>query len=139
MRTVRRLDRADARLLVAAAIERAEAIGVPMCIAVADESGVLIAFERMDGGKVSGVSIAIDKAYTAAAARKSTAFYADDTNPASPGVRIQGTDGGRFIRLRGGEPVEVDGELVGAIGVSGGTGEEDVDVAAHAIERFLAR
>jgi uncharacterized protein GlcG (DUF336 family) len=137
VRTVRRLDRSDARRLVDAALERAAAIGVPMCVAVCDESGVLIAFERMDEGKVSGVSLAIDKAYTAAAARKSTAFYADDSNPASPGARIQGTDGGRFTRLRGGVPVEVSSSVVGAIGVSGGTGPQDVDVAEHAIMRFL--
>lgn len=133
MLTVRRLSRADARVLIEAALERAATIGVPMCVAVSDESGVLIAFERMDGGKVTSVSIAIDKAFTAAGAQASTAFYADESNPASPTWRIKGTNGGRFTTLRGGIPIDVDGQIVGAIGVSGGTGQQDVDVAEYAI------
>lgn len=136
MLTVRRLDLADARVLITAAVERAGEIGVDMCVAVCDESGVLIAFERMDRGKVTSVAIAIDKAFTAAGAHKSTAFYAED--PASPTWRIKGTNDGRFTILRGGVPIVVDGAIVGAIGVSGGTGAEDVDVAEHAIARLAA-
>ncbi|MBW8298036.1 MAG: heme-binding protein, partial [Hydrogenophaga sp.] len=67
MLTIRRLDIADARLLIAGAGDKAREIGVPMCIAITDESGQLIAFERMDGGKVTSTTIAIDKAFTAAA------------------------------------------------------------------------
>ena len=58
MLTVKRLDLADARILIEGAAEKAREIGVPMCIAITDESGNLIAFERMDGGKITSVTIA---------------------------------------------------------------------------------
>ncbi|HEX6445150.1 MAG TPA: heme-binding protein [Streptosporangiales bacterium] len=137
MLTIRRLDIADARLILAGAAEHAERIGVPMCTAVVDESGVLIAFERLDGGKVSSVAIAIDKAFTAAAARNTTAFYGDESRPGSPGWRIKGTNGGRFSTIGGGVPVVVDGQVVGGIGVSSGTAAQDVEVAEAALGHFL--
>ncbi|MCQ8210354.1 heme-binding protein, partial [Cutibacterium acnes subsp. acnes] len=68
MMTIKRLDISDARLLIKGAADKARDIGVPMCIAVVDESGNLVAFERMDGGKTTSVIIAQDKAFTAAAA-----------------------------------------------------------------------
>ncbi|HZD66266.1 MAG TPA: heme-binding protein [Acidimicrobiales bacterium] len=138
MLTTRRLDIADARCVLEGAGRRAEEIGVPMCTAVVDHAGVLVAFERLDGGKVSSVDIAIDKAYTAAAARKETAFYGDDTEPNSPAWRIHGTNGGRFSTIGGGVPVIVDGEVVGGIGVSSGTATQDVDVAEAALAHFHA-
>ena len=75
MLSIKRLSLADAHILIEGAKQKAVEIGVPMCIAVADESGNLIAFERMDGGKVTSISIAQDKAFTAGAARKSTHEY----------------------------------------------------------------
>ncbi|MBO0828208.1 MAG: heme-binding protein [Streptosporangiales bacterium] len=137
MLTVRRLDIADARSILAGAARHAEEIGVPMCSAVVDEAGVLIAFERLDGGKVSSVGIAIDKAFTAGAARNTTAFYGDESRPGSPGWRIQGTNGGRFSTIAGGVPVVVDGQVVGGIGVSSGTADQDVEVAEAALAHFL--
>lgn len=70
MLTIKRLDIAEARSIIAGARAKADAIGVPMCIAITDEGGNLIAFERMDGGKVSSITIAIDKSYTASAAKR---------------------------------------------------------------------
>ncbi len=136
MLTTRSLDLEDARLVLAGAAKRAEEIGVPMCMAVTDAAGVLVAFERMDGGKVSSVSIAIDKAFTAAAARRETAFYGDAENPQSPAWRIHGTNGGRFSTIGGGVPIIVDGQVVGGIGVSSGSQAQDVDVAAAAVIYF---
>jgi uncharacterized protein GlcG (DUF336 family) len=135
--TTRRLDIAEARLALQAAAERADEIGVPMCTAVVDDAGVLIAFERMDGGKVSSVSIAIDKAFTAAAARNPTAFYGDESNPKSPTWRIKGTNDGRFNVIGGGLPVVVDGAVVGGVGVSSGTAQQDEDVAQAAVTALL--
>ena len=83
MQTFQRLDIADARVLIAGARARAEEIGVPMCIAITDESGQLVAFERMDGGKVTSTTIAIDKSFTASAARKPTHEYGDSASPES--------------------------------------------------------
>lgn len=136
MRTTHCLDIEEARALLSAAAKRSDEIGVPMCTAVVDAFGVLIAFERMDGGKVSSVEIAIDKAFTAAAARNRTAFYGDESNPNSPTWRIKGTNGGHFQTIGGGVPVVIDGEIVGAIGVSSGTAAQDVDVAEAAVAAF---
>ena len=70
MLTVNRLSHADALILIHGAREKAYEIGVPMCISVVDESGNLIAFERMDGAKAHSILISQDKAYTGGAARK---------------------------------------------------------------------
>lgn len=137
MLTIRRLDIADARCLLRGAEQRSAEIGVPMCTAVADESGSLIAFERLDGGKVSSTSIAIDKAFTAAASRNSTTFYGDEANPASPTWRINGTNGGRFSTIGGGVPIAIDGVVVGGIGVSSGSQAQDIDVAESAVRYFM--
>ncbi|RVV98462.1 heme-binding protein [Mesobaculum littorinae] len=133
MLTVRRLDIADAGILIAGARARAQEIGVPMCIAVTDEGGTLLAFERMDGGKVTSVTIAIDKAYTAAAAKKATHEYGEISQPGGPAYGIASAIGGRLMVVGGGLPVIVDGEVVGAIGVSSGTPAQDRDVAQAGI------
>lgn len=136
MLTVARLDAADAAALLSAAAERAREIAVPMCTAITDESGQLIAFERMDGGKVSSISIAIDKAFTAAAARNATAFYGEASKPDGPAWGIDKTNGGRFCVIGGGLPILIDGVVVGGIGVSSGTAVQDADVAEHAVAAF---
>ena len=137
MLTIKRLDIEDARTLIAAARARADEIGVPMCIAVTDEGGNLVAFERMDGGKVTSVTIAIDKAYTAAAARKATHDYGAASQPGAPAYGIASAIGGRLMVVGGGLPVIVDGEVVGGIGVSSGTPDQDRDVAQAGIDGFL--
>lgn len=116
MMTINRLDLADARLLIEGAAHKAREIGVPMCIAVVDESGTLIAFERMDGGKVTSVTIAQDKAYTAAAARKATHEYNAVNVPGSLTFGIHTEVGGRLSSVGGGLPVVVNGEVVGGSG-----------------------
>src|SRR5210317_58363 len=75
MLNIKRLSLADAQLLIEGAKAKAEEIGVPMCISVTDESGNLIAFDRMDGGKVHSITLSQDKAFTAASARKATHEY----------------------------------------------------------------
>lgn len=139
MMTVNRLDAADARLLIEGAAARATEISVPMCIAVTDESGHLVAFERMDGGKVTSITIAIDKAFTASAARKATHEYGESSQPGSPAYGIASAIGGRLMVVAGGLPVMVDGAVVGGIGVSSGTPAQDRDVAQAGIEFFLNR
>ena len=138
MLTINRLDIADARLLIAGARTRSEAIGVPMCIAITDESGNLIAFERMDGGKVTSTTIAIDKSYTASAAKRATHEYGAASQPGAPAYGINSAIGGRLMVVGGGLPVVVDGQVVGGIGVSSGTPAQDQDVAQAGIDHFLA-
>jgi uncharacterized protein GlcG (DUF336 family) len=136
MITINRLSNEDAHFLLKAAADKARAIGVPMCIAVADESGNLIAFDRMDGGKVSSISIAIDKAFTAAAARNGTHVYGELCQPGKPTFGIHITNGGRFCIIGGGLPIVVDGEVVGGIGLSTGTAQQDLECAEAAVAAF---
>src|SRR5690606_31622710 len=96
MLDIKRLSIDDARLLIEGAIAAANQIKVPMCIAVTDESGHLIAFERMDGGKIASISIAIDKAFTSATARRATHIYNENCVPGKPSYGIHNTNGGRF-------------------------------------------
>jgi uncharacterized protein GlcG (DUF336 family) len=138
MLTVMRLDIADARVLIAGARARSEAIGVPMCIAITDESGNLIAFERMDGGKVTSTTIAIDKSYTSAAAKRATHEYGVASQPGAPAYGINSTIGGRLVVVAGGLPIIVDGAVVGGIGVSSRTPAQDQDVAQAGLDHFLA-
>lgn len=138
MLTFKRLDLADAGILLAGARSKADAIGVPMCIAVTDESGNLIAFERMDGGKTTSITIAIDKAFTAAGARRATHDYGAASQPGSPTYGINSAIGGRLVVVGGGLPVEVDGVVVGGIGVSSGTPVQDREIAQAGINQFLS-
>lgn len=139
MINVNRLDLNDARVLLAQAQRRAKEIGIPMCIAVTDESGHLIAFERMDGGKITSSIIAIDKSFTASGARKATHEYGEASQPGSPAYGINSTLGGRLLIVAGGVPVIVDGEVVGGVGVSSGTPLQDRDVAEFAVAAFSSR
>lgn len=136
MLTINRLDIADARIIIAGARAKADAIGVPMCIAITDESGNLIAFERMDGGKVTSTTIAIDKSYTASAAKKATHEYGTASQPGSPAYGINSAIGGRLMVVGGGLPITVDGAVIGAIGVSSGTPAQDTEVAQAGIDHF---
>ena len=129
-----------ARTILAAAEHRATEINVPMNIAIVDDGGHLLAFSRMDGAKLSSIRIAINKANSSAIRRK----------PSGPSLLPNGQpdqmlslslaigSGAQQTPLRGGLPLIVDGEVVGAIGVSNGSEDEDVDVAhagAAAIEK----
>lgn len=136
MLTIKRLDLTEARQLIAGATEKARDIGVPMCIAIVDESGNLIAFERMNGGKTSSVIIAQDKAFTAAAAKKATHEYNAANVPGSLAFGIHTEVGGRISSVGGGLPVIVDGEVVGGIGLSSGTPQQDMDCAQAGIDYF---
>lgn len=137
MLSIKRLSLEDARVLIAGARAKAEEIGVPMCIAVTDESGQLIAFERMDGGKITSTIIAQDKAYTAAGAKRTTESYGEVSLPGKPAYGINSAIGGRLLVVAGGIPVVVDGQVVGAIGLSSGTPAQDTECARAGIDYFL--
>jgi glc operon protein GlcG len=128
-----------AQLVLTAAQARAVEIKVPMDIAVVDDGAHLLAFARMDGAKLSSVEIAIRKAQGAAIRRLPTApaRTGEEVNVVlSMGLAL--ATQGRQIPVRGGLPLLVDGVCVGAIGVSNGTEDQDVDVAqagVRALER----
>ncbi len=138
MLTVNRLSIEDARVLIEGARNKADEIGVPMCISVVDESGNPIAFERMNGGKVTSSIIAGDKAYTAAGARKGTHEYNAACVPGNLVFGVHTAIGGRICVVGGGLPVLVDGEVVGGIGLSSGTPQQDMECAQAGIDHFLA-
>jgi uncharacterized protein GlcG (DUF336 family) len=138
MLNIKRLDNADARVLIEGARAKSDEIGVPMCIAITDEGGNLVAFERMDGGKVTSITIAIDKSYTASAAKKATHEYGEVSQPGAPVYGIASAIGGRLMVVGGGLPVVIDGDVVGGIGVSSGTPAQDREVAQAGIDHLIA-
>ena len=109
-----------------------------MCIAITDDSGNLIAFERMNGGKAHSIHVATDKAFTAGAARKATHEYNEVNTPGSLAFGIHTEVGGRISSVGGGLPVMVDGECVGGIGASSGTPAQDMEVSQAGLDHFLA-
>jgi len=136
--SVNRLSIEDARLLIEGAREKANQIEVPMCIAVTDDSGNLIAFERMNGGKAHSILVAQDKAFTAGSARKATHEYNAVNTPGSLAFGIHTEAGGRISTVGGGLPVMVNGECVGGIGASSGSPQQDQEVSQAGIDHFLA-
>ena len=138
MLSINRLSQSDANVLIAGAVKKAEEIGVPMCIAVTDESGNLIAFERMDGGKIHSITLAQDKAFTAASARKGTHEYNQACIPGADNhlFGIHTALGGRLCIVGGGLPVSVNGEVIGGIGVSSGAPSQDLSCAQEGLECF---
>jgi glc operon protein GlcG len=128
-----------ARAVLAAAQRRAEEIRVPMDVAVVDEGGHLLAFERMDGAKPASIAISLVKAQAAALRRAVTgpAMTGDQVNlPTAMGLAI--ANPAQQTPIRGGVPLVVDGQVIGAIGASAGTEDQDLDVAragAAAIEK----
>jgi uncharacterized protein GlcG (DUF336 family) len=136
MLTIKRLDSDEAQMLIEGAAAKAREIGVAMCVAVTDESGHLIRFERMNGGKISSISIAMDKAATGAIARRGTHVYNQLCVPGNQTFGIHVTNNGHFSIIGGGLPVFVDGEIAGGIGVSSGTAEQDLVCAEAGIQHF---
>ena len=118
-----------AKKMIAAAEKKAVEIGVPMVIAVADAGGNLVAVERMDEALLASISIAQDKAYTAVALKMPTQTAATVSQPGTPLFGLNTTNNGRMVIFGGGLPIMENGKVIGAIGVSGGSVEEDVCVA----------
>jgi uncharacterized protein GlcG (DUF336 family) len=117
-----------AHRVIDAAEKKAAEIGVPMVIAVCDESGVLKAFSRMDGAALLSVQIAQDKAYTAIAFGMATHEWFDFIKDDPPLLHgIVKTE--RLIVFGGGYPVKIGGAVIGGIGVSGGHYKHDMEVA----------
>jgi uncharacterized protein GlcG (DUF336 family) len=107
-----------------------------MDIAVVDAGNNLVAFERMDGAWLGSIDIAQGKAYTARAFNMATKDLAPLCQPGSPLFGIHASNHGRLIIFPGGIPLERGGEVVGAIGVSGGAVDQDQAVAEAGAEAF---
>lgn len=126
----------DARSIIAVAERKAKELGQPMNIAVVDAGGNLVAHVRMDGAWIGSIDISIKKAYTSRAFDISTRELAGLAQPGSQFFGIHASNGGAVMIFAGGVPLRRDGIVVGAIGVSGGSGEQDHSVAEAGARTF---
>jgi len=126
-----------AKEVIAAAEEEAAAIDVPMCIAVMDDGANLVGFHRMDGALLGSVDIAQNKAYSSVSLKLDTEAIHEASQPGESLYGIGNTNDGRIVTFGGGFPLETDdGTVVGGVGVSGGSVDEDMAVAQAGVERF---
>ena len=127
---------ADARKVIAAAEKKAQEMKQPMNIAVVDEGGNLVSHVRMDGAWIGSIDISINKAFTARAFDISTKELAANSQPGDQFFGIHVSNRGRIMIFAGGIPLKRAGEIVGAIGISGGSGEQDQTVAEAGAAAF---
>ena len=126
--------------LANALIEKVKAkaadMGVNVVVAVSDKPGRPVSVQCMDDAYIASFDIAINKTYTSASLKMSTAQLANLSQPGQDLYGIQFTNNGKIVIFGGGEVLEADGHIVGALGVSGGTAEEDTAIAAYGKEVF---
>lgn len=120
--------------LLQAAAKKADAIGVPMVITVLDAGGNMIAQHRMDDALLASVEISANKAYTAIALKMPTSELAKLAQPGQPLFGIQNSS--KIVIFGGGIPIVSNGKILGAIGVSGGAVEQDVECAKAGLAAF---
>jgi uncharacterized protein GlcG (DUF336 family) len=132
-----RLTLAGARKAISGAEAKAAKEGWKMNIAAVDDGGHLIAFERMDGARPASVATATAKAVTAATYRQASGPLGGPNPDVLLDVSLQNASGGKITTLLGGIPIVVDGQVIGALGVGGGTGEQDAEVAKAGVAAFL--
>ena len=119
----------DARRIIAAAEKKAQEIGQPMNIAVADEGANLVAFIRMENAWLGSIDIAQKKAFTSRAFDITTKDLGTHSQSGDQFFGIHASNNGKIMIFAGGIPLKQGGKVVGAIGVSGGSGEQDHAVA----------
>ncbi|SHE55445.1 cob(I)alamin adenosyltransferase [Caldanaerobius fijiensis DSM 17918] len=107
----------------------AREMGIPIVSAIADEAGNLIAFQRMDGAMIASINIAIDKAYSASILKMSTEEIGSLAQPGGPLYGINTTNDHRIITFGGGYPLKNKEVVIGGVGISGGTAEQDSQIA----------
>ncbi len=126
----------DARRIIAAAEKKAQEIGQPMNIAVVDSGGNLVAHVRMDNAWIGSIDISINKAWTSRAFNIATADLAQHSQSGGQFFGIHASNHGRVMIFAGGVPLQRGGQVVGAVGVSGGVGAQDQAVAEAAAAAF---
>jgi uncharacterized protein GlcG (DUF336 family) len=129
---------AEAKQILSAAEAKAESLGIAYNIAVVDAGGHLLAFSRQDGALIGSIDLAIDKASTARIFDQTTAFLATLAQSGQPLFGIQESNAGKVVIFGGGIPIIFEGNIVGAVGASAGTVEQDIAVAEAGIAAFSA-
>ena len=132
-RSIRSITLAQAKKIAEKAEQRAKAIGVPMVIAVVDVAGDMVLHQRMEDALHVSIDVSLNKAYTAVAFKIPTDQLAAETQPGASLYGIQHSDP-RVIVFGGGFPIMEKGKLIGALGISGGTVVEDMDVGQFALQ-----
>lgn len=138
MKTTPTIDYADAKAIVSAIVEKALELQKPVVVAVTDSHGELLALARMDGAPLTSIRIAANKALTAARDRKPTKDIGDKVRDPQKGFDIAYYGDDRFVGWGGGLPLWKDGQVIGAIGVSGLTQPEDIALATIGVELIAA-
>jgi uncharacterized protein GlcG (DUF336 family) len=128
----------DAKQIIAAGEAKAEQVGVPYNIAVVDAGGNLICFARQDGAWLGSIDIAISKAWTARAFDMETEALGKMAQAGKPLFGINSTNHGKVVIFGGGAPIMSGKTVIGAVGVSGGTVDQDVSVVEAAVRAFSA-
>lgn len=132
-RTYQCLTLNDAKKILVAAEAKAVQLGISYNIAVVDAGGHLLAFYREDKAMLGSVDLAIHKAVTAQMFTKTTAYLAELAQPGAPLYGIQQTNAGKVVIFGGGIPILINGDVVGAIGASAGTIDQDIEIAEAGI------
>ena len=127
----------QARKAVVAALAEARKQSLPMAVAVVDNSGLLVAFEKMDNTQTGSIGVSQDKAVSAALYRRPTKAFQDALAGGGAGLRVLTLRGANAVE--GGLPIIIDGKIMGAIGVSGGTAEQDGVVAKAGTDALVAK
>lgn len=127
--TLSTLTLADARQIIAAGESAAEKVDVPYNLAVVDAGGNLIAHVRMDGAWLGSIDISINKAWTARAFDMPTEALAKMAQSGKPLFGIDSTNHDKVVIFGGGVPIKMGDVVIGAVGASGGTVDQDIDVA----------
>jgi glc operon protein GlcG len=127
----------QARKALAAAVAEARKQNLPMAVAVVDNAGLLVAFERMDNTQTGSIGVSQDKAVSAAMFRRPTKAFQDAIAGGGAGLRVLTLRNANAVE--GGLPLVIDGKIVGAIGVSGGSAEQDGTVAKAGSDVFTAK
>lgn len=123
-----------AKSLIEKVEQKAKETGVNAVIAVSDKAGRIVAVHCMDDAYIASYDIAVNKTFTSAGLKMSTAELADLAQPGGPLYGIQHTNEGKIVIFGGGEPLKVEDKIIGALGVSGGTAEQDTMLAAYGKE-----
>ena len=125
-----------AKSLIEKVEKKAAEVGVNAVIAVSDQAGRIVAVHSMDDAYIASYDIAVNKTFTSAGLKMSTAELAKLAQPGGPLYGIQYTNEGKIVIFGGGEPLQAEEKIIGALGVSGGTAEQDTMLAAYGKEVF---